>query len=183
MFAQPFAPKGEVARSTASHQEAHCLVRRIKRPGGQRAGADRLDSQPSQIPPPLSRLRSIARSRSFCWRTLSGGAVPCALPLIVPVMLVPVGRAVPSPGCPAPVSGPLRARGIVLPAVVSPVVGDAEPGGAAAELGAGPLPGADKPVGPIDDGAVPPVEPAAAPAFAEAPPDEAAPPPSEPPPV
>src|SRR5215208_3741019 len=145
MFAQPFAPKGEVARSTASHEEAHCLVRRIKLPGGQRAGTDRFDSQPSQIPPPLSRLRSIARSRSFCRRTLSGGAVPCALPLIVPVMLVPVGRPVPSAGCPAPVSGPLRARGIVLPAVVSPVVGDAEPGGAAAELGAGPLPGADKP--------------------------------------
>src|SRR5215216_2647617 len=97
----------------------------------------------------------MARSRSFCRRTFSGGAVPCALPLIVPVMLVPVGRAVPSPGCPAPVSGPLRARGIVLPAVVSAVVGDAEPGRAAAELGAGPLPGAGKAVGPIEDGAVP----------------------------
>src|SRR5215203_5066752 len=128
------------------------------------------------MPPPLSRLRSIARSRSFCWRTLSGGAVPCALPLIVPVMLVPVGRAVPSPGCPAPVSDPLRARGIALPAVVSPVVGDTDPGGAAAELGAGPLLIAGESVGPTEDGAVPP-EPADAQATDEAAQHKAPPPP------
>jgi hypothetical protein len=61
---------------------------RVQRPG----------VQPSQMPPPLSRWRSIARSRSFCSRTRSGEAVPCARPLMLPVMAVPVGRAVPSPG-------------------------------------------------------------------------------------
>jgi hypothetical protein len=139
---------------------------------------------PSQIPPPLRRSRSIARSRSFCSRTRSGDAVPCALPLMPPVVAGPVGRAVPSPGCPVPSSRPVRARGVVLPVLVSPVVGDSDPDGAADESGAGPVAGAEAPDGAAGEGELTPApapELVPAPPPAELPPVE--PPPDAPPPA
>jgi hypothetical protein len=133
------------------------------------------------MPPPLMRSRSIARSRSFCSRTRSAEAVPCARPLMPPVTLVPVFRAVPSPGCPVPSTWPPPARGIALPELTSLVEGDTEPDGTAAELGAGPVP-----VVGAEPGEVPTDEPAAPPApddppLAEPPPPEAPPPPPPPP--
>src|SRR5215207_5047878 len=135
---------------------------------------------PAQIPPPLSKSRSIARSRSFCSRTRSGGAVPCALPLMLPVVAGPVGWAVPSPSCPVPSSGPVRARGMALPVLVSPVVGESDPDGTAVEPGAGPVAGAEAPDGAAGDGELRPVP---APELAPAPPPADPPPPDAPPPV
>src|SRR5829696_5045064 len=114
--------------------------------------------QPWQMPLPPSRLRSSARSRSFCWRVVLGETALEDGPML------PVVPTVPSPGCGRPSSEPVRARGIVLPAPTSAVEGETEPEGAAVELGAGPAPGLAAPVA-----ADPPDVPAAPPA---APPDE-----------
>ena len=51
-----------------------------------------------------------------------------------------------------PSSGPVRACGILLPALVSPVVGDSDPDGTAAELVAGPLDCAGAPDGAAENG-------------------------------
>src|SRR5829696_1429382 len=107
------------------------------------------------MPLPPSRLRSSARSRLFCCRVVSGDSEP---PVEGPML--PVVPVAPSPGCGEPSSAPVRARGIVLPAATSFVDGEIEPGGAAAELGAGPEPD------------VPDAEPAAPAAPEDAPPDD-----------
>ena len=86
--------------------------------------------------------------------------------------MLPVVLVAPSPGCGEPRSAPVRARGIALPAATSSVDGEIEPGGAAAELGAGPEPD------------VPDAEPGAAEPAAPAAPEDAAPedaPPDDPP--
>src|SRR5829696_2902429 len=119
------------------------------------------------MPLPPSRLRSSARSRLFCCRVVSGDSEP---PVEGPML--PVVPVAPSPGCGEPSSAPVRARGIALPAATSFVDGEIEPGGAAAELGAGPEPD------------VPDAEPGAAEPAAPAAPEDAAPedaPPDDPP--
>ena len=58
---------------------------------------------------------------------VSGESVP---PVDGPML--PVVPDTPSPGCGRPSSEPVRARGMVLPAVTSLVEGESEPDGAAA---------------------------------------------------
>src|SRR5829696_6945204 len=120
------------------------------------------------MPLPPSRLRSSARSRLFCCRVVSGDSEP---PVDGPML--PVVPDTPSPGCGRPSSEPVRARGMVLPAVTSLVEGESEPDGAAAAPGAGPAPVVAEPVAP---GAAEPAAPAA-PEFAA---PEDAPPPAPP---
>src|SRR4051812_28408862 len=122
--------------------------------GPKRSGAQ----QPWQMPLPPRRLRSSARSRLFCWRVVSGESVP---PVDGPML--PVVPDTPSPGCGRPSSEPVRARGMVLPAVTSLVEGEIEPDGAAAAPGAGPAPAGAEPAGP---GPAEPAAPAAPPAVA-----------------
>src|SRR5215204_1655554 len=125
------------------------------------------------MPLPPSRLRSSARSRSFCWRVVLGETALEDGPML------PVVPTVPSPGCGRPSSEPVRARGIVLPAPTSLVEGEIEPAGAAAAPGAGPAPVVADPAAP---GAAEPAAPAAPEVAApeDAPPP--VPPPDEPPP-
>src|SRR4051812_39531775 len=94
------------------------------------------------MPLPPSRPRSSARSRSFSWRVVLGETALEDGPML------PVVPTVPSPGCGRPRSGPVRARGIVLPRPTSAVEGAIEPD-AAVELGAGPAPGFAAPAAPV----------------------------------
>src|SRR4051794_34221459 len=104
------------------------------------------------MPLPPSRPRSSARSRLLCWRVVSGASV---LPVNGPML--PLLPDMPAPGCGKPTSGPVRARGSVLPAPTSLVEGEIEPAGAAAAP-AGPAPVVAEPAAP---GAAGPAAPAA----------------------